>query len=345
MSGSKVIPLNYRKEIYLILMLLLPIPGCERQTIHQRQFLSFGTLVDVTIATDNPQLAGKAFKALQEDFDEMHDRWHAWQPGPLTHLNKQLASGQTFKIDPALQVLVERAADLSRQSRFLFNPAVGKLIALWGFHQDEPGRSGVPPKAEIARLVKSNPTLDAISIENGIARCDNPDVQLDFGGFAKGYGIGLAADLLLKMGLRDFIINAGGDLVAYGNHPRRKWRIGIRDPDGAEAIATLEPGDGEAIFTSGDYQRFYQQEGQKQHHIIDPRTGYPSRGATAVTVIHNDPGLADAAATALLVAGPQEWRDIAASLSLKEVLLMDEDGKLHSTPAMARRMRFTSAGP
>jgi len=327
------------------LLLLLFLLGCEHQTIYQRQFLTFGTLLDVTIATDNPTLAEKAFNALQADFKKMHHQWHAWQTSPLTRFNELLTTGQAFPADPSLIPLIKRAADLSRRSRYLFNPAVGKLIALWGFHQDEPGRKGSPPDTEITKLVKSKPTLDSIIINNGIAHSNNPDVQLDFGGFAKGYGLGLAADHLIKMGLQNFIINAGGDLVAYGNHPKRPWRVGIRDPEGGDAIASIEPGNGEAIFTSGDYQRFYLQKGQKRHHIIDPRTGYPAEGARAVTVIHRDPGLADAAATALLIAGPDEWREIAANLGVKQVLLMDANGKLHSTAAMAARTQFTRPLP
>ncbi len=327
------------------LLLLLFLLGCERQKIYQRQFLTFGTLLDVTLATHEPQLAEKAFNTLQTDFDKMHHQWHAWQTSPLTRFNKSLTIEQAFPVDSSLISLIEKATDISRRSHYLFNPAVGKLIALWGFHQDEPSRKGSPPKTRIAKLVASNPTLDAITINNGYARCNNPDVQLDFGGFAKGYGLGLAADRLLKMGLRNFIINAGGDLVAYGNHPQRPWRIGIRDPDGGGAIASIEPRNGEAIFTSGDYERFYLQEGQKRHHIIDPRTGYPAQGARAVTVIHNDPGLADAAATALLIAGPNEWQEIAASMAIDQVLLMDANGKLHSTAAMAKRTQFNRPLP
>ena len=327
------------------LLLLLLLLGCERQTIYQRQLLTFGTLLDVTLATDNPALAEKAFNALRADFKKMHHQWHAWQTSPLTRFNKLLTTDQAFPVDPSLIPLIKKATDISRRSRYLFNPAVGKLIALWGFHQDEPGRKGSPPDIEITKLVKSNPTLDAITIDNGVARCDNPDVQLDFGGFAKGYGLGLAADHLLKMGLQDFIINAGGDLVAYGEHPNRPWRVGIRDPEGGDAIASIEPENGEAIFTSGDYQRFYLQEGQKRHHIIDPRTGYPALGARAVTVIHSDPGIADAAATALLIAGPDEWRETATNMGIEEVLLMDANGKLHSTTAMAARTQFSLTLP
>jgi thiamine biosynthesis lipoprotein len=316
------------------------LAGCKHQEIYQQQLLTFGTLLDVTIATDNPQQAEEAFKTLQADFEKMHHQWHAWQTSPLTHFNKLLSSGQAFPVDASLAPLIKKAVNLSRQSHYLFNPAVGKLIALWGFHQDDPGREKSPSRTEINKLVTSNPSLDDIVIKDGIAHCNNSTVQVDFGGFAKGYGIGLAADHLLEMGLSDFIINAGGDLLAYGKHPQRPWQIGIRDPNGGEAIASIEPGNGEAIFTSGDYQRFYLQEGKKRHHIIDPRTGYPAQGTRAVTVIHKDPGTADAAATALLIAGPHKWIQIAADMELEHVLLMDENSKLHATEAMTARIHF-----
>ena len=325
------------------ILLLSLLPGCDHQEIYQRQFLTFGTLLDITIATNNPPLAEKAFNALQADFDKMHHQWHAWQTSPLTRFNASVATEQNFPVDPSLIPLIKKATELSRRSHYLFNPAIGKLIALWGFHQDEPYRKDSPSKAKIAKLIKSNPTLDTITIKKGIAHSTNHDVQLDFGGFAKGYGLGLAAEHLLEMGLHNFIINAGGDLVAYGSHPQRPWQIGIRNPEGGDALALIKPNDGEAIFTSGDYQRFYFHQNQKRHHIIDPRTGYPSQGSHAVTVIHRDPGLADAAATALLIAKPDEWQETARSLGVEQVLLLDTNGKLHCTAAMAKRIQFTQA--
>jgi thiamine biosynthesis lipoprotein len=327
------------------LLLFIFLGSCEQQSIYHRQFLSFGTLIDITITAHNLNDVENAFSALQSDFDTMHHQWHAWQTSRLTHLNAQLASGQIFHIDPTLTPLVKKARTLSQRSLYLFNPAVGKLIALWGFHQDDPGRTQPPTPSDIAKLVKSHPTLDDITLDNGTAHCLNPDVQLDFGGFAKGYGVGLAANHLLKMGQHNFIINAGGDLIVHGNHPRHQWNIGIRDPKGGNAIASVKAFSGEAIFTSGDYERFYLQDGKKRHHIIDPRTGYPAQGARAVTVIHNDPGLADAAATALLIARPKEWRKIAANLGIKHVLRMERNGEIHTTDAMASRLQFSPTLP
>ena len=329
----------------IALFLCVFLGSCEQQRIYHRQFLSFGTLINITIAAHNSNDVEKAFRALQSDFDTMHHQWHAWQPSPLTHLNRQLASGQTFHIDPTLTPLIKKARTLSQHSLYLFNPAVGKLIALWGFHQDDPGRTQPPSPSDIAELVKSHPTLDDITLKNGTAHCINPDVQLDFGGFAKGYGVGLAADHLLKMGQSNFIISAGGDLIVHGNHPQHQWNIGIRNPQGGNAIASIKAHSGEAIFTSGDYERFYLQDGQKRHHIIDPRTGYPAQGAHAVTVIHSDPGLADAAATALLIANPKEWRAIAANLGIQHVLRMEKNGEIHTTDAMASRLQFSPTLP
>jgi len=94
------------------------------------------------------------------------------------------------------------------------------------------------------------------------------------------------------------------------------------------------------VFTSGDYERYYMYKGKRYHHIIDPRTGYPAEGSQSVTVITKDSGLADAAATALFVAGPDHWYELAKKLGLKQVLLVDSEGKIHVSPQMLERTHF-----
>ena len=145
------------------------------------------------------------------------------------------------------------------------------------------------------------------------------------------------------MGIDDFILNAGGDLVAWGHHPLRDWKIGVRKSRGSGSLATITPRDGEAIFTSGDYERYYEQGGERRHHIIDPRTGRPSRQAHAVTVIHDDPAGADAAATALMIARPEERLRIAANLGVDKFLLLDWNHELLLTPAMLARIELDPA--
>ena len=130
--------------------------------------------------------------------------------------------------------------------------------------------------------------------------------------------------------------------MTRGDPPGRAWRIGIRDPYRPGVMATLELAAGESVSTSGDYERMFDQAGTRYHHILDPRTGYPVAGLHAVTVVHADAAVADAASTALFVAGPGQWRQVAAALGIAQVLVVQADGTVAMTPAMAGRVRLVS---
>jgi thiamine biosynthesis lipoprotein len=144
--------------------------------------------------------------------------------------------------------------------------------------------------------------------------------------------------MLKQHGIKNAVINAGGDLKVIGRHGDRRWHIGIRDPRSHEAIAAVDLQPGEAIFTSGSYERFYELNGKRYHHIIDPRTGYPAEHVASSTVIETDAAEADAAATALLIAGMNGWQKLAADMGLKQVILIDWQGKISMTPEMKNRL-------
>lgn len=168
----------------------------------------------------------------------------------------------------------------------------------------------------------------------------NPSTELNFGAFAKGYAIDLSMEYLHSLGINNAVINAGGDLRVSGQHGKRPWKIGIRHPREEGVIAWLKAQNNESIFSSGDYERFYIYEGQRYHHILNPETGYPASGTTSVTVIHDNAGIADAAATALFIAGPQRWVDIARSMGIKYVMLIDTKGNIHLSPEMEKRINL-----
>jgi thiamine biosynthesis lipoprotein len=171
----------------------------------------------------------------------------------------------------------------------------------------------------------------------------NPAVRLDFGGFAKGYSVGEAVQMLASDGIENLIINAGGDLCVRGKHGRRPWRIGIRHPTTAGVLASIELEGSACVFTSGGYERFFEYNGERFHHILDPRTGYPAPQVSSVTVLAQDPALADAAATALFVAGPGEWQNVALAMGIDDVLLVDEAGNAYITPELAEGLQFEQA--
>jgi len=326
----------------LFLALGLAACGTPPPTPYQAQLLALGTLVNVSIAGVDEDQAARAVRAVEDELNQVYQTWHAWQPSTLSDINRRLAAGETVAADPATLAVLRKARKLSLRSGALFDPGIGRLIKLWGFHSDDRPAGPPPPEAAIARLLAQHPTLADLVIEGNRLRSANPALQIDLGGFAKGYAVDQAVERLRTLGIRNAIVNAGGDLRAIGSHGGRPWRIGIRDPRGPGIIAALETHGDESVFTSGNYERFFDYQGVRYHHIIDPRSGRPARGTLSVTVIHDDAGTADAAATALFVAGPQGWQATARQMGIDQVMLIDSEMRIHVTPKMNRRLIFQS---
>jgi len=323
-------------RLALPLTLALLAAGCHhaREPVFRDQYLAFGTLVDVTFYGVDPVYAEQVSTEIEQQFQRWHHDWHAWEPGLLTDTNARLATLQPFILDPALIPLITEANRLSKLSNGLFNPVIGKLIALWGF-QGNPLPPGKQPDPDaIAKWLENAPTVDDVSIDGGRISCRNPQAAYDLGGFAKGYAIDRVIDLLRARGIDNAIVNAGGDLRAIGTHGKRPWNIGIRHPRKNGILASIQSVGDTSIFTSGDYERLFEVNGKRFHHILDPRTGYPATGAMAVTVVHDNAAIADAAATALFVAGPSDWLAIAQQMGIDRVMLVDSAGTIHMTPAM-----------
>ncbi len=314
-------------------------------TATRHEFLAFGTIVSLSFYGLDADQETHAVRAAMEDFEYMHGAWHPWEPGPLARVNELLPLGGRFTYPPSLRPLLLRARELSRASGGLFDPAIGGLVKLWGFHQ-EPRPPGPPPDPEaIARWLAARPSLDDVVIDGLEMVSTNPAVVLDFGGFAKGYGVDRVIEHLRELGVRNAIVNAGGDLRAIGDKGGRPWQVGIRDPRGPGVLARLAVSGDESVFTSGDYERFFEYQGRRYHHILDPRTGYPSRGLVSVTVVTREGALADAAATALMVAGPEDWPRVARAMGVEQVMVVTESGEIQVSPALAGRLQWEKPVP
>ncbi|HEU0282483.1 MAG TPA: FAD:protein FMN transferase, partial [Gallionella sp.] len=238
------------------------------------------------------------------------------------------------------------AAQLSQQSQGLFNPAIGGLVQLWGFHADE-FKAMLPDEKQVAALVAAKPQMSDIVFAQDKVRSSNKTVQLDLGGYAKGYALDRAAGILRKQGIRNALINIGGNVLALGQHGKRPWRVGIQHPRKPGALATLELRDGEAIGTSGDYQRYFMLDGTRYCHLIDPRSGHPARNVQAATVLTRGPRagvLSDAVSKPLFIAGAGGWRAAAAQMNLSEAMLVDGLGHIHLTAGLQKRLEFTDKG-
>ncbi|MDX1696641.1 MAG: FAD:protein FMN transferase [Thiohalobacterales bacterium] len=323
---------------YLLAILLpcLLLAGCEQQAgpVFRGQVLAFGTVIDITIDGVERSHAEQVAGELEQMLLGWHRDWHAWEPGLLTETNRQLASGKPFTVDPALLPLLVEANRLSSLSNGLFNPLIGGLLSLWGF-QGNPLPEGTLPDADaIAAWLARAPAVTDIELDGDRLLGRNPLAAYDLGGFAKGYAIDRCIEHLRARGIDNAIVNTGGDLRAIGTRSDRRWRIGIRHPREDGILASIDTDGDDSVFTSGDYERLFEVGNVRYHHILDPRTGYPASGTAAVTVVHDNAGLADAAATALFVAGPEGWRNIARRMGIRHVMFVDREGTIHVTPAM-----------
>lgn len=198
--------------------LLLATVSCNKpDPLYQEQILALGALVDISISGVEPERAQQAASAITEDFNRIHRTWHAWQESDLTRINARLPGGTPFPVQADLTPLIARAQELSRQSEGLFNPAIGKLIGLWGFHSDEP-RGPPPDAAAVAALVAQRPGMDDLQLENNNVQSRNPAVQLDFGAIGQGYAVDTAIAHLRQLGIENAIVNASGDIRVIGRH-------------------------------------------------------------------------------------------------------------------------------
>ncbi|MBL4712496.1 MAG: FAD:protein FMN transferase [Gammaproteobacteria bacterium] len=322
------------------------ISGCEKTTRqYSYSIFAFGTLIDITLYDVDSDQADTAFEQLQQDFDYFHQHWSPWTDGNLATLNTQLskANNQAIPIylPEDLIPLIKLSITLSAQSDNYYNPTIGNLINLWQFHKYQDNNIHPPEDGRIKTLVRDNPRMSDLSFnKNNQLLNKNTAVSLNFGAFAKGYAIELEMKRLQHLNIHNAVINAGGDLSVIGQHGDRLWNIGIRHPRNNTMLASIEIQPNESIFTSGDYERVYHFKGTRFHHILDPRTGYPTQDAQSVTVLHEDAGRADAAATALFVAGRKNWQKIAKTMDIDHVMLIDSNGDIHLTPAMEKRIKF-----
>jgi len=322
------------------ILLLVFAAACHQEQERSAEFFVFGTVVEVKLWDTPEHQAERAFADLQQMFQRMHRDWHAWEPGRLTEINRAFAAGLPVEADADIVEMIRRSQQIESASGGRFNPAIGRLVGLWGFHTSDYPILGPPPeRKEIDRILEHRPSSLDIQIEGLQLRSDNRYVQLDFGGIAKGYAVDLAIGHLRELGIGSAIVNAGGDLRVMGRHGDRPWRVAIRKPGGGVIGAVEVTGD-EALFTSGNYERFRQDQHERYPHILDPHTGWPVEGVASATVITGLGIVADPAATALVVAGLAKWPEVARALNLDQVLVIDGSGAVFMTPEMAQRVRF-----
>jgi len=312
---------------YLTTALLLLTAACTSPAdVHETRFI-MGTLVEFTISAQDSEQATAAIAAAAAEMQRIEDAFTIY--GDHSNAVKTFnasSPGTPVTLPDEVATLLTLALKVKQQSGGAFDPALGKLNLLWGFSIDPPPVS--PPQAEAVEAA----IAPAHCIDKQGSQWLRTDARclLDFGAIAKGYAIDRGIAMLRQHGIRNAIINAGGDIRLIGKHGKRPWRIGIRHPRNKnDVIADLELEGDVSIVTSGDYERFFIDNGKRYHHLINPKTGWPATGVQSATVIAANAALADAWSTALFIQGVDGMK--APKNMDRKYLLIDNTGKIHGS--------------
>lgn len=312
--------------------ILLYRNGPNRRPVTRTQFM-MGTLFSITAHGRN---SAGAIEAAFDRIREIEQAATSTSGSEVAHLNS--GTGKTaVPLGQDVRRILTTSLKYWRDTEGAFDITVGPLVRAWGFDYEGSGR--VPARSEIAQALAFVGSEDVILSKDGrSARLAKPGMVIDLGGVAKGYAVEEAAKVLRRHGIANALIDGGqSSIKALGKGPKgRGWRIGVgnpRTPGEVLGIITLQ--DGQAIGTSSDSQRFFEKDGRRYSHLIDPRTGYPAQELSLVTVVTTDAMVSDILSTALLVNGPRWSAEYLSQRSGRGAVLVGPDGILKVTPGLA----------
>jgi thiamine biosynthesis lipoprotein len=261
---------------------------------------------------------------VMEDYRRIDREMSTYKPdSEISAVNARAAEGP-MRIGAELYSMIERSLELSVASHGAFDITYDSVGYLYDFRAHKR-----PTDSEIDQHLGAvdyrHVVLDS---QARTVRFTVPGVRINLGGIAKGYTVEHAAELLRKQGVRHALLNAGGDTRVIGDRRGQPWIVGIRHPRQADEVVTRMPIVDEAISTAGDYERFFEENGKRYHHVINPSTGRPTEGILTVTVIGPDGTLTDGLDTAIFVLGVEEGLEMIKSYPDYETIIVDAAGKV-----------------
>ncbi len=300
-----------RKYILVIIICIL-FCGCQvKNDMAEIQMFAMDTFIDLKAQGENGE------KALLEAEKEINRLEKLFSPtieqSEIFTIN-QYAAKQTVTVSKDTFDLIEKAKEYCNITEGAFDITIAPVVKAWGFTEEV---KRVPTDEEIQQklqLVDNNKLH--IDKQNSTVYLENENMSIDLGGIAKGYASDKVNEILKKNDISSAVISLGGNVSVTGKRPDgTKWRIAVQDPMNREGYVGILNVEDTSVITSGVYQRFFEQDGKKYHHIIDTKTGKPTQtGLLSVTIVCDDGAMADALSTSVMVAGLQKgselWRKL-----------------------------------
>jgi thiamine biosynthesis lipoprotein len=304
--------------LFIIGFLIARYPDDNIKNIKRTKIL-LGTIAEIQIIDKDEKKAELAIKNAFDEIKRIDDLFSTFNKNsPIWKLNN--SSDSIFHLDGEIYNLILLCDSIYKISESAFDVSLDNLIRAWGFYSKE---AVIPKKSTIdSMLILSCWHNIVILDENKIFR--KRKVGLNFGAIAKGYAVDRAIETIKQAGVSQALVNIGGEVKTIG----KNWIVGIQHPRNPQQIIEATIISDNSIATSGDYEQYFEIEGYRYHHIINPNTGYPARGIQSVSIINNNNSFADGLATAVFVMGVEKGLKLIDGLADTEAMIIDENGKI-----------------
>ena len=352
--------LRWRLNIFKYVVLLISFCitlfslGCGQKPAVMQEFSDekfiMDTLIQIKVICEDKEKGQQALDNAFAAFERIHNTTDRFQKnGQTTSESNDVATiNENAGTKPATASvdtinMIERSNYFAGSTAGAFDVSIGPVMDLWGFGKSE---QHVPSDEEINRalsLVDYNKVK--VDRNNMTVFLSKPGMSLDLGGVAKGYATDVAVKALREMGIQHAMINAGGNVYALGSKPDGSpWRVGVQDPRDAKGIIAVLSVKDKAVVTSGDYQRYFEQEGVRYHHIVNPSTGKQARDVMQTTVVTDSATDADILSTTLFVLDSQKGMRFVQELITTGAIFISADRQVSYTDNLTDQLKFTGAG-
>ncbi|UCE78095.1 MAG: FAD:protein FMN transferase [Nitrospiraceae bacterium] len=297
------------------------------------------TYVSMTVVSESEQSSREAIEQAFAAIESFGNRINFYSDKSELAMINRSAGTEGVSVSTETLDIIDKAVFVADASSGAFDPTIGPLMQLWNFHNPVKPR----PEDIKSRLPLVNYRHVSIDKDRDVVMLKEKNMLLDLGGIAKGYATDIAVDVLKKNGISSGLVAIAGDIRAFGSKPGGKpWNIGIRNPRqknrSDEIIAKMQLTD-KAISTSGDYERFFIQDGVRYHHLLNPGTGFPATTCRSVSIIADKGVFADAFSTAVFVLGPEKGMDLIKKMNM-EAVIIDNNGTIYTTEALKGKLNF-----
>ncbi|RIV35278.1 FAD:protein FMN transferase [Flagellimonas lutimaris] len=302
--------------------------------VYQRTLKLMGSRFDLTVVAENQKKGDEYLDMAISEISRIEKIISSWDSQSQTSAINRNAGVSPVKVDSELFQLIERALKISKLTQGAFDISYASMDRIWKFD----GSVTEMPQAEVIKQSVSKVGYQNIILNHKeqTVFLKNKGMKIGFGAIGKGYAADKAKKLLVKHGVTSGIINASGDLNAWGTQPDGKdWMVAIVNPLNKSKVFSWLPIKDQAVVTSGNYEKYIILNGERYTHIIDPRTGYPSKGILSATIFTKNAELADALATSIFVMGVETGLDFVNQLKGVECIIVDENNKIITSKNIA----------